>query len=133
MLSKKFTYKDYFGKDRNDEKFFNLSRSELLDMSVDDSFVRMLTKIVESNDQKEIYNTFKKFVLKAYGEISEDGTGFEKSEELSRKFSQTIAYDMLMSELTSDDKAAAEFINALIPEDLRKEMAAVETGNKAIN
>ena len=43
-------------------------------------------RIVDAKDQPTIIKFFKEFILKAYGEKSADGTYFEKSEEISRKF-----------------------------------------------
>lgn len=65
---------------------------------------------------------FKEFILKAYGEKSADGTYFEKSEEISRKFACTQFYNLLFMELATDDSKAAEFVNHVIPKvvDIKK-------------
>ena len=59
---------------------------------------------------------FKNLLLRSYGEKSEDGKSFIKSEEKSKAFTQTIAYDTFFMELVTNPEAAAEFINALIPD-----------------
>lgn len=66
-------------------------------------------------DQPTIIKFFKEFILKAYGEKSADGTYFEKSEEISRKFACTQFYNLLFMELATDDSKAAEFVNHVIP------------------
>ena len=66
---------------------------------------------------------FKDLVLKAYGVKSDDGRRFIKSKELSDEFSQTEAYSQIFMELATDDKAAAAFINGIVPADLAQKAA----------
>ena len=58
-------------------------------------------------------------IMKAYGEKSPDGRHFMKEDEngrpLANKFKQTLAYSQLFMELATNDKAAAEFVNGIIP------------------
>ena len=63
---------------------------------------------------------FKQIVLKAYGEKSEDGKRFVKSKEIAEAFSQTEAYSEIFMELAMDEKAAAEFVNGILPANLTK-------------
>ena len=53
-------------------------------------------------------------MLKSYG-IRVDSRRFEKSDQISREFSQTLAFDAMFMELMTDDVAAAKFVNAVIP------------------
>ena len=48
-----------------------------------------------------------------------------KSPEISRAFAETEAYSVLFMELATDAKAAAEFVNGLLPADIR-EQAKIE-------
>lgn len=48
-----------------------------------------------------------------------------KSPEISRSFAETEAYSVLFMELATDAKAAAEFVNGLLPADIR-EQAKIE-------
>ena len=77
-----------------------------------------------------IIKVFKELVLKAYGEKSPDGKRFIKSDELSTAFAQTEAYSELFMKLATDDKAAADFVNGIIPKLDNK--ATPATGVKAI-
>lgn len=58
---------------------------------------------------------FKGIVLKAYGEKSDDGKRFIKSEELSEAFSQTEAYSVLFMSLMESETEMAAFINGIMP------------------
>ena len=122
MLQKTVTYVDYNGVERTEDFYFNLSKAEVTEMelSVEGGFSKMLEEIVKSNDNVRIIELFKEMVLKAYGEKSADGRRFIKSKELSEAFSQTEAYSEIFMELALDEKAAAAFVNGIMPANLGK-------------
>lgn len=122
MLKKTVKYTDYNGVERTEDFYFNLSKAEVTEMelSVSGGFSKMLEEVVSTNDNARIVEIFKELVLKSYGEKSEDGRRFVKSKELSEAFSQTEAYSELFMELALDEKAAADFINGIMPSDLNK-------------
>lgn len=122
MLKKTVTYVDYNGVERTEDFYFNLSKAEVTEMelSVEGGFSKMLEEIVKSNDNVRIIELFKEMVLKAYGEKSADGRRFVKSKELSEAFSQTEAYSEIFMELAMDEKAAAAFVNGIMPANLGK-------------
>lgn len=122
MLKKTVTYVDYNGVKRTEDFYFNLSKAEVTEMelSVEGGFSKMLEEIVKSNDNARILELFKEMVLKAYGEKSADGRRFVKSKELSEAFSQTEAYSEIFMELAMDEKAAAAFVNGIMPANLGK-------------
>lgn len=122
MLKKTITYVDYNGVERTEDFYFNLSKAEVTEMelSVEGGFSKMLEEIVKSNDNARILELFKEMVLKAYGEKSADGRRFVKSKELSEAFSQTEAYSEIFMELAMDEKAAAAFVNGIMPANLGK-------------
>ncbi len=118
MLKKTITYTDYDGNERTEDFFFNLNRAELteMEMSVNGGLTKLIEKIVQESDQSKIITYFKELILRSYGQKSLDGKRFVKSEELSKEFSQTEAYSELFMELASDAKAAAAFVNAIVPQ-----------------
>ena len=122
MLKKTVTYVDYNGVERTEDFYFNLSKAEVaeMEMSVEGGFSKMLEEIVKTNDNVRIMELFKQMVLKAYGEKSADGKRFVKSKELSEAFSQTEAYSEIFMELALDEKAAAAFVNGIMPANLGK-------------
>ena len=122
MLKKTITYVDYNGVERTEDFYFNLSKAEVAEMelSVEGGFSKMLEEIVRSKDNVRIMELFKQMVLKAYGEKSADGKRFVKSKELSEAFSQTEAYSEIFMELALDEKAAAAFVNGIMPANLGK-------------
>ena len=132
MLQKSIKYVDYNGVEREEVFLFNLTKAELMEMELGTTggLTEMIQKIIQTKDQPSIIKIFKELILKAYGEKSADGKRFIKTDEhgnpLSRAFSETEAYSNLFMELSTDDKAAAVFVNGIIPEGLSKELEGVD-------
>lgn len=132
MLQKSIKYVDYNGVERDETFLFNLTKAELMEMELGTAggLTEMIQKIIQTKDQPSIIKIFKELILKAYGEKSADGKRFIKTDEhgnpLSRAFSETEAYSNLFMELSTDDKAAAAFVNGIIPEGLSKELEGVD-------
>lgn len=122
MLKKVIKYTDYNGVEREETKYFNLSKAELMEMELSTvgGFTEMIQKIIDAQDIPSIIKVFKDLILKAYGEKSDDGRRFIKSEELSTAFSQTEAYSVLFMELATDANAASAFINGIVNVDTNK-------------
>ena len=122
MLKKTVTYVDYNGVERTEDFYFNLSKAEVTEMelSVRGGLSAMLEELVKSGDNARIVEIFKDLVLRSYGEKSADGKRFVKSKELSEAFSQTEAYSEIFIELALDEKAAAAFVNGILPANLTK-------------
>lgn len=128
MFKKEITYVDYNDQERKETFYFNLSKAELAEMKLSSAggLETYIQKIIEVQDSKEMVKVFKDLILMSYGEKSPDGRRFIKNQELRDAFSQTEAYSNLFMELVSDDKAAAAFVNGIMPADIQKEMAAVK-------
>ena len=131
MLKKIITYTDYNGVERTEPFYFNLSKAELMEMElgVTGGMTEMLNKIIAAKDAPSLMKTFKEMIMKAYGVKSDDGKRLIKSEELSIAFTQTEAYNVLFMELITDDKAAADFVNGIIPNEIQTEVAAQTAQN----
>lgn len=124
MLKKTITYNNLEGKKITDDFYFNLSKADLLrlEMSVAGGFVEHMQKMIKNNDNVGLFNEYEKLIKIAYGEKDVDNKRFIKSEALSEAFMQTDAYSELLMEITMDAKAAAEFLAAVIPDDLAKSL-----------
>ena len=124
MFKKTITYTDFNGEQRTEDYYFNLSRAELteMQMSVNGGMTEYLQQIVNSQDNKEIFAVFKEIIFKSIGEKSVDGKRFIKNDEIRSSFEQSEAYSELLVELMSDADKAADFVNALIPDQLQEEV-----------
>lgn len=128
MLKKTITYVDYNGTERKEDFYFNLTKAEIMEMemSTTGGLAESIQRIVSAQDAPAIIGVFKDLILKAYGVKSPDGKRFIKSKELREEFEQTEAYSQLFMELATDDKAAADFINNIIPADVKQAVANSE-------
>lgn len=122
MLAKKIKYTDYNGVEREEVFHFHLNKAELTEMelSTKGGMSTMLQDIVSADNTKKIVDVFKNMILSAYGEKSEDGKRFIKSEDLATAFSQTEAYSELFIELATDTKSAINFVNGVMPVDMEQ-------------
>lgn len=127
MLKKTITYPDYNGVQRTEDFYFNLSKPEIVKMqaSVKGGYDVQLRSIAANLNGGQIMEFFEELISKAYGEKSEDGRRFMKSEEISKSFMETPAYEKLFEELVTDDKAAADFVNAIMSVNPSETQAAI--------
>ena len=123
MFKKTITWTDYDGKEITEDFYFNLTRAEVMDMELgtEGGLEQLLTRIVKAQDYVELSRYFKQIILMSYGEKSPDGKRFVKLRQDGSKpsldFEQTEAFSIMYMELATDDKAAAEFINGIIPDE----------------
>ena len=123
MLAKEITYTDYNGTKRTETFYFYLSRAELMrmEMTCETSLRDKLIAMVKEQDKVKLYEYFEWLVLKSYGEKSEDGRHFRKSEEISKEFSNTEAFSELLIELCSGEDKVLAFVNGIMPTSVPKE------------
>jgi hypothetical protein len=123
MLKKTIEYTDYNGNERTEDFYFNLSKAEVyeMEMSTAGGLETYINKIISTKDSAAIVSMFKDLIVKSYGEKSDDGRRFIKSEELSNDFEQTEAYANLFVELSTDADKAAAFVNGILPKDMSQD------------
>lgn len=124
MLKREITYEDFNGNEVTETFYFNISKPELVEMEVEypEGFSTLIKRIIEEKNHKELINHFKAIVLHAYGQKSEDGKRFIKSDILREEFSQTAAYNVLFMDLATNDDAAASFLKGVLPSDMVAEI-----------
>lgn len=110
------TYNDLNGVQRTEDFYFDLSKPEIVKMqaSAKGGYDVQLKSIAASLDGAKIMDFFENFISKSFGVKSEDGRRFMKSDEISRSFMETPAYEVLFEKLVTDDKYAADFVNAVM-------------------
>lgn len=145
MYKKTITYKDFDNKERVEDLYFNLTKTELIDFAlempdnVSDSMAsdsegtdesKALTKVMSAFTSKSIFKFLKDLILKSYGVRKDEGRRFAKIDEngkpLSVEFAETMAFEAIMDEFLSDDKAAADFVNAVIPSNIADKMPNIK-------
>lgn len=117
MLKKTITYKDFDDNERTEDFYFNLNEAETLKMELGNSggLSARINQIIAAQNVPEIMELFEDLIKKSYGVKSLDGRTFVKSEEAYEAFLQTNAYSKFFMELCTVEGAAADFVNAILP------------------
>lgn len=138
MYIKEITFTNFNDEEITRKYYFNLSKSDIKTWNLEKNggFLGRLERIQNTLDGAEIAEFIEELLSKSYGERSDDGMRFMKEDDngrsLYKMFKETNAYDVLYNELTSDEKAAADFINGVLPKDVTKAMKEAEkSGNVA--
>lgn len=128
MIKKTIPYTDYDGTERTEDFYFNLSMAELMEMqtSVEGGMRGYIQRIMAANDQTALMKLFKDVLLMTYGKKSDDGRLFVKNDAIRAEFEASPAFSVIYMELMSDAQKAADFINSLMPADLRNQNSAME-------
>lgn len=128
MFKKTITFEDYDGNKRTEDHYFNLNKSEVikwLTTSGDYTLDKVLERLSTERNGKKIMEIFEGLIKMSYGKKSVDGRKFEKSEEIWNDFYQTEAYSILFTEMVTDARKAAGFVNNIIPKDLADEVERI--------
>lgn len=116
MYKTTISYDDFLGNPRVKEATFHLSESELLqfEAETDHGLRKMITIILEDHDDLDITRFMLAFVKASYGEISPDGSIFDKSDDVWNRFYRSPAFDKFFMKVMTDGDEAVEFINKTI-------------------
>lgn len=126
MIKKTVTYEDFNGVERTEDCYFNLNELELMELAAelpdemttaisDDPSEESAARVLTSLGTKGIIDFIKKLMLKSYGVKSADGRTFVKNEKVTDEFQYGGAFSAIVVELMTDDKAASDFVNQIIP------------------
>jgi hypothetical protein len=131
MIKKTVTYTDYNGIERTESFYFHFTQAELVDMemSTEGGFAERIQRIIDAKDQTSLLKVIKQFVLDAYGVKSDDGRRFIKKPEVKEAFVECPAYSEIYMEFLSDDKFAAEFVNGVVPSDMKDRLGKIAIKN----
>lgn len=117
MIRKTITYIDFNDVERTENFDFHLNEVEIneMELSTPGGWHNWVEQVVAAQELPVLVALFKDLILRSYGQKSQDGRRFEKSEAISTEFSQTGAYVKLYMELSSNAEKAAEFFNGVMP------------------
>ena len=85
----------------------------------------LIDQLIKTDKQTEIVKIFKKIVLDAYGERTNDGR-FYKNEQMKEIFAASEEYSVVFMELATDSKAGSDFINGIVPKLTASEQAELD-------
>ena len=111
MYKTELTYKTFTDKEITETLRFNLNEDELRDLIDDDPIFSpaFLSYVSREQDTMKMLKVIQKLIVMSYGEMSEDGKYFRKSNEKALDFLQSAAYMAFRDKLLSGD--GEEFVN----------------------
>lgn len=131
MVKRVVKYKDFDEVERTATLYFNLTKVECVDLDFEyESFgglVGYMKSLISGADPKDprsydtvskkpIWEFIKKLVLKSYGQKSEDGSSFIKSEAITNSFANSNVYGEFIFSLLDDKGSIADFVKGVMPE-----------------
>lgn len=130
MLKKTIKFTDFNGMERSEDHYFNLTKVELMRMeaNVQGGLSEKLKRVSAAQDAAAIMEVMEDLIRKSYGKKTADG-GFVKRQDYLDEFVSTEAYSELFMELITDDKAAAAFVQGILPAGLREQAALAAKAN----
>lgn len=119
MFKTTVKYTDFLGEEREEVLRFNLSEVEMKDLMDEDPVFspKFLTAIADDKDSETMLRIIRKLILHAYGELSEDGRVFRKSDQIKSDFAHSAAYTALLEQLfnAKDDRYISDFLIGIFP------------------
>lgn len=129
MLKKTITYTDFDGAERTTVAYFNLTKTECVDLNLefeaDGGLVGRIKKLIADRDgesipQKPAIDFVKLLIDRSYGvRPADDPTLFLKEDDdgkpFYKKFKQSAAYDAYVFGLLSGEESLDEFADNVLP------------------
>lgn len=128
MLKREITYKDLDDNDITETFWFHLSKAEMAEMALakeggDGGFDAWIKKIIGAKNGQVVVDTFKQILLSTIGQRSDDNKRFIKNDQIREDFLNSDAYSVLFMELVTDADKMSQFINGVVPSNMRDEVA----------
>lgn len=129
MISKTIKFRNFNDEEEVGTFYFNMSKGELVKQQMGainqhvESFQDKLEKIGKNLQGAELIEVLDEIILDGYGEKTTDGKNFTKVRNgvrLVENFMSSGAYSELVVELCTVEGAMADFINGLMPADLKE-------------
>lgn len=120
MYIKKIKFKDFNDNEREQDFYFNLRKDELAKLSAKygQNFENNVRTMAMNDDKAGLYKLFEDLIKSSYGQKSEDGLHFRKSDQIWDDFYDSPAYEALFMEIMSDTDAAISFFKGIMPKDI---------------
>lgn len=126
MLKKVIKYEDFNEQPREMVAYFHISRVELMEMEAafDGGLQGEMQRV--GDDAAAAAKFVMEFVLKGYGEKSEDGSTFKKTPELTESFKRSPAFDALLVDFSEHPEEQEKFLSGVLPKGLVSDAALAQ-------
>jgi hypothetical protein len=139
MLKQTITYTDFDDLERTETLYFNLTRTDLVDLlDLEPELLRWQERLNQKQQTegtltvpeiRELLEIIKRLVRHSYGVRSEDGRKHRKSDEIFEDFKASAVYDAFMMSMFMDVQKGIDFMIGILPSG----MVEVEEVAKAID
>ena len=128
MFKTEITYTDFLGNEVTETLRFNLTETELMDLIREDPTFNtgFLSYISQEQDYAKMMDVIRKLIVVSYGEVSDDGRHFRKSDAMALDFVQSAAYEAFRDKLLSSEDGSefANFLLGVFPQRMAESMKA---------
>ena len=123
MYKTSVKYENFNGVEKERTLYFNLTNQELAEMkfATNGDFEDIIDEVIKNKDYVKMLKVFEELIKKSYGEKSEDGEYFDKSEQVFNRFKYSNAYDAFMDKLMTKEDELQNFVFNVIPKSLSDE------------
>ena len=123
MLSYKIKYTNLFDQEVEETVRFHLTQDEMMRF-LQDQRKKLYGSLQAAEDEDYLtgYQFVRDMVVFAYGERSEDGRRFEKSDDIKRNLTESPLIDAVMEKLFETEATAQAFIDGVFPPKMRELM-----------
>lgn len=134
MLKQTVTYTDFNDNTQVEDLYFNLSKTEIVDLELDPkgSLSSRLEAVSKTQDASEVYRQIKDIILKAYGRKSEDGRKFQKSEAIRIDFEESAVYDEFVWGMFKEPEKLTAFLEGIVPKQAIEEALEEQEARKKV-
>ena len=126
MFKTTVKYTDFLGEEREEVLRFNLTETEMQNLTSDEIAFNpaLLAAMAKERDHLAMYKVIQKLILHAYGELSEDGRVFRKSEQIMSDFAHSMAYEAFLYQLLydGDETTMTNFMMGVFPAKVAEEI-----------
>lgn len=118
MLKQTVKYKDFEDREVEEDFYFNFSMLEMVEQVEIHQIHERMQKLTRTNDASGAYSMFKQLVLDSYGEKSQDGRHFHKSDAIRSEFEASAAISELIIGFLSDAELGIAFVRGVLPQQM---------------
>lgn len=109
-------FENFDGETVSEDLYFHLNIKELQAMEEwPVPLTKRIADLTNTQDGKKAFELMRDIIEAAYGERSEDGKRFVKSEEVLKNFTEGLAYDEVIIKFIDGSMDLAKFIEGLLP------------------
>lgn len=119
MLTQEITYKNLDDREITKTFYFHLTKGDVYEINM----LANLKLIADTSDPQRILPIFKKIVGRAYGERSDDGAEFIRTEAMAERFLGGLAFGQLFVMFIEDPVFASNFVNKIMPPGMEESIA----------